>query len=170
MPRLPLSGIQHVGMHSIAVLLCIYTLFFYSSEIPIDPALTQPTMPPQPATHVCVHLFVVLAFLIFGLTLLNTHQSMSYSHYQAYGPSTHYAQTPYGNHFHPYQPPAPTHPATVPTPTATVATTAAPVSRQPTQGNETNNTDIASLNDALGSAGVDLRVRLTYTRRKFTTD
>ncbi|EJD01705.1 uncharacterized protein FOMMEDRAFT_135856 [Fomitiporia mediterranea MF3/22] len=85
---------------------------------------------------------------------------MNYQHYQAYGAS-HYPQ--YTQHYAQYQPaqtaaiptatPAPAQPA-APTPVA------APLSRQPTQtaANELeSNVDISTLNDALGSAGLDLR-------------
>ncbi|THH06624.1 hypothetical protein EW145_g3957 [Phellinidium pouzarii] len=101
----------------------------WSTQIPIDPAL-QPAPAPM----------------------------MTYQHYAAYG-STHYPQAAYTPHPHyaQYQTAQPT--TTTPT-TSTAAPVAAlpPISRQATQTNELEgNVDIKTLNDALGSAGVDLR-------------
>ncbi|KAI5121185.1 hypothetical protein M0805_005986 [Coniferiporia weirii] len=104
----------------------------WSTQIPIDPAL-QPAPPP----------------------MLNR---MTYQHYAAYG-STHYPQAAYAPHPHYTQYQATQPAATVSTvSTPTPVASAAPVSRQATQANEPEgNVDISTLNDALGSAGVDLR-------------
>jgi len=88
-------------------------------------------------------------------------RTIPYQPYQAYS-SHHYPQAAYGH----YQYPTPLAAqaiqatlsrntlATTPVPN-TAATTAAAAS--------VDNTDVATLNDALGSAGVDLRVRLTLS-------
>ena len=94
---------------------------------------------------------------------------MNYQHYQAYG-ATHYPQyTP--SHYAQYQPAQTATIPTAPTATATTSTTTtAPLSRQPTQtANEPEqNADISTLNDAVGSAGLDLRVRFPESILKFS--
>ena len=73
--------------------------------------------------------------------------------------ASHYPQSSYG-HYHQYTPqqtaqtaqPAQTSQSTQPLHTQTALT------RQNTQTNSVDTADIATLNDALGSAGVDLRV------------
>lgn len=80
---------------------------------------------------------------------------MPYQHYQAY--SSHYPQAAYPTHYQPYAAP-PTPHAQTPTP----AMSRQPITAQQQQANNSgiDTADIATLNDALGSAGVDLRVRL----------
>ncbi|TFK94894.1 hypothetical protein K466DRAFT_657408 [Polyporus arcularius HHB13444] len=112
-----------------------------TSQIPIDPALQQQSQVPQHST------------------------TTPYSHYQ-YG---HYAQTSY-SHYPQYaqqthQPAAQasTSQTQTPTPAAQPVIAASTVIRpatQPAQQSQqsgVDTTDVATLNDALGSAGVDLR-------------
>lgn len=84
---------------------------------------------------------------------------MNYQHYQAYG-ATHYPQyTP--QHYTQYAAQTATIPTAPTATTSTSTTSAAPLSRQATQtpAVETDqNADISTLNDAVGSAGLDLRV------------
>ena len=72
-------------------------------------------------------------------------------HYLPHGAYAH-------SHFQQYQIPQP-QPPTAPT-TATVPTAPATARPAPQQPPEVDTTDIATLNDALGSAGLDLRVSL----------
>ena len=66
---------------------------------------------------------------------------------------SHYPQASYG-HYQPYIPPAQTAQTQTPGPVT------AAVQRQPAQAtNQLDTADVATLNDAIGSAGVDLRVR-----------
>ncbi|KAH8118850.1 transcription initiation factor TFIID component TAF4 family-domain-containing protein [Phellopilus nigrolimitatus] len=83
---------------------------------------------------------------------------MTYQHYGAYG-ATHYPQAAYASHPHYSQYQTAQPPATAPAPQAPQASQAnQPISRQATQANDSeSNVDIATLNDALGSAGLDLR-------------
>ena len=92
---------------------------------------------------------------------------MPYQHY-TYG-ATHYPAAAY-SHFQQYQATQPA--ATTAATTTTSSTASAPLSRQPTQTTQATtatistpaqpaqpeSTDVMTLNDALGSAGVDLRV------------
>jgi hypothetical protein len=65
---------------------------------------------------------------------------------------SHYPQASYG-HYQPYIPPTQAAQAQTPAPVT------AAVQRQPSQAaNQLDTADVATLNDALGSAGVDLRV------------
>jgi hypothetical protein len=65
---------------------------------------------------------------------------------------SHYPQASYG-HYQPYIPPAQTAQAHTPGPVT------AAIQRQPSQAaNQLDTADVATLNDAIGSAGVDLRV------------
>ena len=86
---------------------------------------------------------------------------MNYQHYQAYG-ATHYPQyTP--QHYTQYAAQTATIPTAPTATTSTSTTSAAPLSRQATQtpAVETDqNADISTLNDAVGSAGLDLRVSI----------
>ncbi|KAI0694381.1 transcription initiation factor TFIID component TAF4 family-domain-containing protein [Cerioporus squamosus] len=112
-----------------------------TSQIPIDPALQQQSQVPQHST------------------------TTPYSHY----PYGHYAQTSY-SHYPQYaqqtHPPAAqastsqTHtqaPATQPVTAASTVIRPATQPAQQTQQSGVDTTDVATLNDALGSAGVDLR-------------
>ncbi|RPD67445.1 hypothetical protein L226DRAFT_566155 [Lentinus tigrinus ALCF2SS1-7] len=110
-----------------------------TSQIPIDPALQQQPQVPQHST------------------------TTPYSHYQY----SHYAQTSY-SHYPQYAPqthqPASTSQTqtqATSTPQPTVASTVIRPATQPTQTQTqqsgVDTTDVATLNDALGSAGVDLR-------------
>jgi len=85
---------------------------------------------------------------------LALYRPTSYQHYQYY--ASHYPQyAQQTSHLVITPPTAPTaRPAAATTSTAT--TTAA----APSQGNSASN-DISTLNDAIGSAGVDLRVRVS---------
>lgn len=66
---------------------------------------------------------------------------------------SHYPQASYG-HYQPYIPPAQTAQTHTPGPVT------AAIQRQPSQAaNQLDTADVATLNDAIGSAGVDLRVR-----------
>ncbi|KLO14523.1 hypothetical protein SCHPADRAFT_872440 [Schizopora paradoxa] len=131
-----------------------YTSQWSTGQIPIDPALQQ--QPPAAPT-----------------------QHMMYPHYQTYGQASHHYASPY-SHYQQYQPPQSiATPATAPAQTTTAAPTVAPVasvaptpiSRQPTQvqqqqpANNADTNDIATLNDALGSAGVDLRAEEEHLSR-----
>jgi hypothetical protein len=72
--------------------------------------------------------------------------------YYAQFQHSHYPQASYG-HYQPYIPPAQT------TQNQTPAPVTAAVQRQPAQAtNQFDTADVATLNDAIGSAGVDLRV------------
>ncbi|TFY75816.1 hypothetical protein EWM64_g8199, partial [Hericium alpestre] len=102
-----------------------------TQQIPIDPALQQ--HPQHPTT----------------------------SYYQSY---QHYPQASYG-HYQPYLPPQ-TSQTQTPTPTPTAQrpvthlapmTAAPPQAQAQQQQNQLDTADVATLNDALGSAGVDLR-------------
>jgi hypothetical protein len=65
---------------------------------------------------------------------------------------SHYPQASYG-HYQPYIPPAQAAQSQTPAPVT------AAMQRQPSQAaNQLDTADVATLNDALGSAGVDLRV------------
>ena len=74
------------------------------------------------------------------------HRTQYYAQFQ----HSHYPQASYG-HYQPYIPPAQTAQTQTPGPVT------AAVQRQETSQLDT--TDVATLNDAIGSAGVDLRVR-----------
>jgi len=103
---------------------------------------------------------------------------MIYPHFQTYAQASHHYTAPY-SHYQQYQPPqpvstpapaAPPQTTTMPThaPTPVVAPT--PVSRQPTQihqqtVNNAESNDIATINDALGSAGLDLRAEEEHLAR-----
>jgi len=113
-----------------------------AAEIPIDPALQQQSqLPPPPTTQ-------------------------QYNHYAAYAAAaqaqTHsqYAQAPYTH----YQYPPPQPPQTAQAQAPVMATPSAPAPKS--SGIDT--ADIATLNDALGSAGVDLRAEEETLHR--TTD
>lgn len=106
--------------------------------------------------------------------IINVIHRPSYYQYQ----HSHYPQASYG-HYQPYipQPQATqqqqtsTTPAvqrqTQPIPTA-APVTAAPQTQSQTQNqNQLDTADVATLNDALGSAGVDLRVRSTVVSSRF---
>jgi hypothetical protein len=80
--------------------------------------------------------------------LLLVSASLRTSYYTQFQHS-HYPQASYG-HYQPYIPPAPTAQSQTPAPVT------AAVHRQP--ANQLDTADVATLNDALGSAGVDLRV------------
>ncbi|KAL5527904.1 hypothetical protein ACEPAG_6705 [Sanghuangporus baumii] len=126
--------------------------------IPIDPALQQ-----QPTTTTTATTPSTTQTTPAQVTLQQIQRQapiMNYQHYQAYG-ATHYPQyTP--QHYAQYTAQTATIP-TVPavtTATSTSTTSAAPLSRQATQtpAVETDqNADISTLNDAVGSAGLDLR-------------
>ncbi|KAH9942603.1 transcription initiation factor TFIID component TAF4 family-domain-containing protein [Amylocystis lapponica] len=81
-------------------------------------------------------------------------QTTAYSHYQPY---QHYPQATYGHYQY-----APQQTAPAPQPQAAPAT-----SRQNTQSNAMDTTDVATLNDALGSAGVDLRAEEESLQRSY---
>ncbi|EGN94990.1 hypothetical protein SERLA73DRAFT_187265 [Serpula lacrymans var. lacrymans S7.3] len=109
-----------------------YAAQWGTAHIPIDPSLQQ-----------------------------QTHATTApYSHYQSY--TSHYAQAAYA-HYHQYTP----HPVTQTQPqqpimarqnTTTPAIASAPANNtQSSSNNAIDTADIATLNDALGSAGVDLR-------------
>jgi len=84
---------------------------------------------------------------IFVLT--STHSVLRTQYYTQFQHS-HYPQASYG-HYQPYIPPAQTQ---------TPGPVTAAVQRQSAQAtNQVDTTDVATLNDAIGSAGVDLRVR-----------
>ncbi|OCB87216.1 hypothetical protein A7U60_g5733 [Sanghuangporus baumii] len=128
----------------------------WSTPIPIDPALQQQptTTPTTTSTTQTTPAQVALQQIQRQAPIMN------YQHYQAYG-ATHYPQyTP--QHYAQYTAQTATIP-TVPaatTTTLTSTTSAAPLSRQATQtpAVETDqNADISTLNDAVGSAGLDLR-------------
>ncbi|KAH8092494.1 transcription initiation factor TFIID component TAF4 family-domain-containing protein [Cristinia sonorae] len=104
------------------------------SQIPIDPALQQPPQHTAPPTY-------------------------------QYHPYSHYPQAQYANYHH-YAPPQhqqqvvpQTQPTTTSTarPPTTQPTQAMAPSQQQQQSSSIDTADIATLNDALGSAGVDLR-------------
>ncbi|TDL30049.1 hypothetical protein BD410DRAFT_780573 [Rickenella mellea] len=100
-----------------------------TSQIPIDPVLQQQSQTAQPQAQ--------------AQTQPQQQYTMSsYPHYQPYTQS--YGQTGYPAHTHYQQYSASQQPS------------ASGTSRQ-TQSNDIDTTDVATLNDALGSAGVDLR-------------
>ena len=118
-------------------------------------------------------------FMTLVLRVDFPHRTTPYSHYQ-YG---HYAQTSY-SHYPQYtqqthqaaaqastsqtQTPAP---ATQPAVASTVIRPITQPTQTQTQQSGVDTTDVATLNDALGSAGVDLRVRLFVNQvfRSFPT-
>ena len=113
-------------------------------EIPIDPALSQAAAQPpavqQPQQNLYGAQFATQQHVI------DMRSRMSY--YQTYAQTTHYGQTAYSSplqHYQHYQ-------------AAQPITSSTTVSRQPTQTNDNDGADLSNLNDALGSAGVDLRV------------
>jgi hypothetical protein len=81
-------------------------------------------------------------FLARNLDSYRTVSSFRASPYAHYGYGSHYPQATYPNHFQQYTPQTGAQAGTVP--------------RQ--QGGSADTSDLATLNDALGSAGVDLRV------------
>ncbi|OCH94472.1 hypothetical protein OBBRIDRAFT_121415 [Obba rivulosa] len=90
----------------------------------------------------------------------------AYTHYQHY---QHYPQASYG-HYQQYVPPQTQTQTqtqtTVPAPVQPVASTSRPTT-QTTQSNAVDTADIATLNDALGSAGVDLRAEEESLQRSY---
>ncbi|KAI0092102.1 transcription initiation factor TFIID component TAF4 family-domain-containing protein [Irpex rosettiformis] len=112
-----------------------------SSSIPIDPALQQQStsspVPPQQAQHT---------------------PTPQYTHYQY----QHYTQPAYGHFQHQaYVAPQTSTQQTY----STTATTTAPKPSATTSATDT--TDVSKLNDALGSAGVDLRAEEETLQRSF---
>ncbi|KAJ3483794.1 hypothetical protein NLI96_g6079 [Meripilus lineatus] len=83
-----------------------------------------------------------------------------YAHYASY---QHYPQASYSHYQYPPQQPAASQPSQ--TPTTVAVTTVAP--KQPAQATTMDTTDVATLNDALGSAGVDLRAEEEGLHRSF---
>jgi hypothetical protein len=78
--------------------------------------------------------------------------------YYAQFQHSHYPQASYG-HYQPYIPPAQTAQTQTPAPVT------AAVQRQPAQAtSQLDTADVATLNDAIGSAGVDLRVSAQPSR------
>ena len=87
----------------------------------------------------------------YSVPLLLVSASPRTSYYTQFQHS-HYPQASYG-HYQPYIPPAPNSQTQAPAPVI------AAVQRQNSQAaNQLDTSDVATLNDALGSAGVDLRV------------
>ena len=87
----------------------------------------------------------------YSVPLLLVSASPRTSYYTQFQHS-HYPQASYG-HYQPYIPPAQAAQSQTPAPVT------AAVQRQPSQAaNQLDTADVATLNDALGSAGVDLRV------------
>ncbi|KAK2463740.1 hypothetical protein APHAL10511_004233 [Amanita phalloides] len=78
------------------------------------------------------------------------HATTAYQHYQGY--ASHYPQAAYPAHYQSYAPPVTAQQST-PRP----ASSAAGGGASSNAGNNVDTTDITTLNDALGSAGVDLR-------------
>lgn len=93
-------------------------------------------------------------FLFKTCTEYNS-RTIPYQPYQAY--SSHYPQAAYGH----YQYPAPLAAQAIQATLSRNTLTTTPVPNTATAAANVDNTDVATLNDALGSAGVDLRVRLT---------
>ncbi|KDQ57789.1 hypothetical protein JAAARDRAFT_194062 [Jaapia argillacea MUCL 33604] len=109
----------------------------WGSQIPIDPALQQQSHQPTPTPT-------------------------PYTHYQAY---QHYPQASYGAHPHyqQYIPPVPQQSQQQPQQPAQ----STPAPRQAPQASAVDTADIATLNDALGSAGVDLRAEEESLQRSY---
>ncbi|KAF8637014.1 hypothetical protein AX17_003099 [Amanita inopinata Kibby_2008] len=103
-----------------------------SAQIPIDPALQQQS---QHAT------------------------TTAYQHYQSY--ASHYPQAAYSAHYQPYAPPITAQQSQVGQSSVlgrqASSTTTTAAGAAATGANNVDTADIATLNDALGSAGVDLR-------------
>jgi hypothetical protein len=90
-----------------------------------------------------------------GQDILFLLSSSARTQYYAQFQHSHYPQASYG-HYQPYIPPAQTAQTQTPAPVT------AAVQRQPAQAaSQLDTADVATLNDAIGSAGVDLRVSVS---------
>lgn len=116
-------------------------------EIPIDPALSQTATQPPAVQQPQQNLYG--AQFAHQQHVIDMRSRMSY--YQPYTQTTHYGQTAYSSPLQHYQ-----HYQTA------QSVASATISRQPTQTNDNDGADLSNLNDALGSAGVDLRVGFSY--------
>ena len=131
--------------------------------------------PYVPALTFCTPLMSLQKFPSIQLSsrLLSHSRRMSHELVPCYLPNSnnrasyyqYYSQTPYQYSYPPPQAAQPSAAATVAQAQSIASTSRIqPVTAQqaPAATTQESNTDIATLNDALGSAGVDLRVRCAY--------
>ncbi|KAA1466690.1 hypothetical protein DENSPDRAFT_926060 [Dentipellis sp. KUC8613] len=125
-----------------------------------QPQATQPQQPQQPQQQQPTTSYATAQWATSQIPIdpaLQQHpQHPSTQYYQSY---QHYPQASYG-HYQPYIPPPPASQPHTPAPTqrATQSTIAATsTTNVAAANNQLDTADVATLNDALGSAGVDLR-------------
>jgi hypothetical protein len=127
----------------------------------IDPVLQQQSQPAQQRGNPFIYLILWRALKFF-------HRTTAYQHYPY---TSHYPQAAYATHYSYASPQSTTTTAAATTTTQTQQPQSSSLSSQQTRQYSTNTyninasasngmdvADIATLNDALGSAGVDLRV------------